>query len=65
MPAGIAVDVLFDASGNIRDSIADVKFTLGLTIALVMLVIFVFLRNVSATLIPSLAVPCPCSAPLP
>ena len=57
MPAGISVDVIFDASRNIRDSIADVKFTLGLTIALVVLVIFVFLRNVSATLIPSLAVP--------
>src|SRR6185369_2289872 len=49
--------VIYDASRNIRDSIADVKFTLGLTIALVILVIFVFLRNVSATLIPSLAVP--------
>ena len=57
MPAGISVDVIYDASKNIRDSIADVKFTLGLTIALVVLVIFVFLRNVSATLIPSLAVP--------
>jgi HAE1 family hydrophobic/amphiphilic exporter-1 len=57
MPAGIVVDVIFDASTNIRDSIADVKFTLGLTIGLVILVIFVFLRNVSATLIPSLAVP--------
>ncbi len=57
MPAGIGVDVIYDASKNIRDSIADVKFTLGLTIGLVILVIFVFLRNVSATLIPSLAVP--------
>ncbi len=49
--------MLYDASQNIRDSIRDVKFTLGLTIALVILVIFVFLRNFSATLIPSLAVP--------
>src|SRR5207245_6299597 len=57
MPAGISLDVIYDASRNIRDSIADVKFTLGLTIALVILVIFVFLRNISATLIPSLAVP--------
>ncbi len=57
MPAGIAIGRAFDASQNIRESIADVKFTLLLTICLVILVIFVFLRNVSATAIPSLAVP--------
>ena len=57
MPAGIEVGRAFDASTNIRESIADVKFTLLLTICLVIAVIFVFLRNVSATLIPSLAVP--------
>ena len=57
MPAGITLKTIYDASQNIRDSIHDVKFTLGLTIALVILVIFVFLRNFSATLIPSLAVP--------
>ncbi|HTU44515.1 MAG TPA: efflux RND transporter permease subunit [Bryobacteraceae bacterium] len=57
MPAGIHVGRAFDASKNIRESIADVKFTLILTICLVILVIFVFLRNVSATVIPSLAVP--------
>jgi HAE1 family hydrophobic/amphiphilic exporter-1 len=57
MPAGIALHVEFDASQNIRQSIHDVKFTLLLTIGLVILVIFVFLRNVSATVIPSLAVP--------
>ncbi len=57
MPAGIEIGRAFDASENIRDSIADVKFTLLLTICLVILVIFVFLRNVSATAIPSLAVP--------
>ncbi|MBV8866141.1 MAG: efflux RND transporter permease subunit, partial [Acidobacteriaceae bacterium] len=57
MPAGIAIDRAFDASQNIRESIADVKFTLLLTICLVIGVIFFFLRNVSATLIPSLAVP--------
>ncbi len=57
MPAGIALNVEFDASQNIRQSIQDVKFTLLLTIALVILVIFVFLRNVSATVIPELAVP--------
>ena len=57
MPAGIEIPRIFDASENIRESIADVKFTLILTIGLVILVIFVFLRNVSATVIPSLAVP--------
>ncbi len=57
MPAGINLDVEFDASRNIRESIEDVKFTLLLTIGLVIFVIFVFLRNVSATVIPSLAVP--------
>ncbi len=57
MPAGIEVGRAFDQSTNIRESIADVKFTLILTIGLVIAVIFVFLRNVSATLIPSLAVP--------
>ena len=57
MPAGIHIGRAFDASQNIRESIADVKFTLILTICLVILVIFVFLRNVSATVIPSLAVP--------
>jgi hydrophobic/amphiphilic exporter-1 (mainly G- bacteria), HAE1 family len=57
IPAGIDIGIEFDASQNIRNSIADVKFTLLLTICLVVLVIFVFLRNVSATLIPSLAVP--------
>ncbi len=57
MPAGVIIGKAFDASQNIRESIADVKFTLILTICLVIGVIFFFLRNVSATLIPSLAVP--------
>lgn len=57
MPGGITLQTEFDASQNIRQSIADVKFTLLLTIALVILVIFFFLRNISATVIPSLAVP--------
>jgi HAE1 family hydrophobic/amphiphilic exporter-1 len=57
MPAGINLDVEFDASRNIRESIEDVKFTLYLTIGLVVLVIFVFLRNISATMIPAIAVP--------
>ncbi len=57
MPAGVEFGQAFDDSANIRASIADVKTTLIITICLVILVIFVFLRNVSATIIPSLAVP--------
>jgi HAE1 family hydrophobic/amphiphilic exporter-1 len=57
IPAGVEIGNSFDESRNIRESIADVKFTLVLTICLVIAVIFVFLRNFSATLIPSLAVP--------
>ncbi len=57
IPASINIRAVFDASQDIRHSVADVKVTLGLAIALVVCVIFVFLRNVSATLIPSLAVP--------
>jgi hydrophobe/amphiphile efflux-1 (HAE1) family protein len=57
IPGGVEILQSFDASQNIRDSINDVKFTLLLTICLVVGVIFVFLRNVSATIIPSLAVP--------
>ncbi len=57
IPAGLDLLINFDRSQTIRESIADVKFTLGLTIVLVIFVIFVFLRNGSATLIPSLAVP--------
>ena len=57
IPKGVDIEVVHDASTNIRESISDVKFTLALTIALVVLVIFVFLRNVSATIIPGVAVP--------
>ena len=57
IPAGVVIGTPMDDSKNIRESIADVKFTLLLTICLVVGVIFVFLRNVSATVIPSLAVP--------
>jgi hydrophobic/amphiphilic exporter-1 (mainly G- bacteria), HAE1 family len=57
MPSAIKLAVRFDRSEAIRDSIADVKFTLLLTIALVIMVIFLFLRNLSATIIPSLALP--------
>src|SRR5262249_30390401 len=57
MPASVNMEILNDRSMTIRDSIADVKFTLALTVALVVMVIFLFLRNLSATVIPSLAVP--------
>ncbi|MBE9165850.1 efflux RND transporter permease subunit [Tychonema sp. LEGE 06208] len=57
IPSSIAVGVMYDASQSIRESVDDVRFTLVLTIALVILVIFVFLRNLSATVIPSLALP--------
>ncbi|HKQ04499.1 MAG TPA: multidrug efflux RND transporter permease subunit [Blastocatellia bacterium] len=57
MPASVDLNILFDRSQSIRESISDVKFTLALTVFLVVLVIFLFLRNLSATIIPSLAVP--------
>src|SRR6185369_2477854 len=57
IPAAVNLNVLIDRSQSIRDSVNDVKFTLFLTIALVVLVIFIFLRNISATIIPSLALP--------
>jgi HAE1 family hydrophobic/amphiphilic exporter-1 len=57
LPAAMALDTRNDRSASIRDSVHDVKLTLLITIALVVLVIFLFLRNISATLIPSLALP--------
>src|SRR5439155_13419794 len=57
LPASVSLDILYVRSQSIRESVHDVQFTLMLTIALVVMVIFLFLRNVSATLIPSLAVP--------
>jgi len=57
LPPGVDVTILTDRTTTIRASVHDVEFELLLTIALVVLVIFVFLRNLSATLIPSLAVP--------
>ena len=57
LPPGISLALRSDRSESIRESVTDVKFTLALTIALVVLVIFLFLRNLSATIIPSLAVP--------
>jgi hydrophobe/amphiphile efflux-1 (HAE1) family protein len=57
IPPSIHVDLISDRSTNIRESVDDVQFTLMLTIGLVVLVIFLFLRNVWATVIPSVVVP--------
>jgi HAE1 family hydrophobic/amphiphilic exporter-1 len=57
MPPSVNLDILYDRSQAIRESVNDVKFTLVLTVALVIMVIFLFLRNISATVIPSLALP--------
>ena len=51
------MDILYDRSDTIRESYHDVQFTMLLTLGLVVMVIFLFLRNVSATIIPSLALP--------
>jgi multidrug efflux pump len=57
MPAGVDVTVLTDRTITIRASVKDVQFEMYLSVALVVLVIFLFLRNAWATLIPSLSVP--------
>ncbi len=57
LPPSVTLEVRTDRSVTIRESVADVKFTLLLTICLVVMVIFLFLRSVSATIIPSLALP--------
>jgi multidrug efflux pump len=57
LPQGIEVKVLADRTETVRASVEDVEFTLVLTIGLVVMVIFMFLRNLRATLIPSIAVP--------
>jgi HAE1 family hydrophobic/amphiphilic exporter-1 len=57
LPPAMRLAVVYDASQSIRNSIRDVEFTLLLTVCIVILVIFLFLRNVSATLIPGAAVP--------
>ncbi|HEY2014260.1 MAG TPA: efflux RND transporter permease subunit, partial [Bryobacteraceae bacterium] len=57
MPPAMHLTIEYDRSISIRESVSDVKFTLLLAIFLVVLVIFLFLRNLSATVIPSLAVP--------
>jgi multidrug efflux pump len=57
LPASVHVEILTDRTNTIRASVADVQFTLLLTIALVVMVIFLFLRSLRATVIPSIAVP--------
>ncbi|MGC3981871.1 MAG: efflux RND transporter permease subunit [Steroidobacteraceae bacterium] len=57
MPAGIHLSVLYDRSVSIRNAVSEVMFTLGLALVLVVLVIFAFLREWRATLIPALALP--------
>lgn len=57
LPDGVKMTILSDRTQTIRDSISDVQFELMLSIALVVMVTFLFLRSVAATLIPSIAVP--------
>jgi hydrophobic/amphiphilic exporter-1 (mainly G- bacteria), HAE1 family len=57
LPAAVSMNILYDRSETIRESYKDVQFTMLLTLLLVVAVIFFFLRNVTATIIPSLALP--------
>ncbi len=57
LPASVDVSILTDRTNTIRASVKDIQFELMLTVALVVMVIFVFLRNLAATFIPSVAVP--------
>src|SRR5438445_2842704 len=57
LPASVDVSILTDRTTTIRASVRDVQFSLMLTVALVVMAIFLFLRNISATIIPSVAVP--------
>ena len=57
LPASVKVAILTDRTTTIRASVSDVQFELMLTVALVVMVIFLFLRNIAATVIPSVAVP--------
>ena len=57
IPPAINVETILDRTTTIRASVADVQFTLALTIGLVILVILLFLRNFRATMIPSVTVP--------
>src|SRR5207249_7341370 len=57
LPATVNVSVLTDRTETIRSSVSDIQFELVLTVGLVVLVMFLFLRNLPATIIPSVAVP--------
>jgi multidrug efflux pump len=57
LPSSVNVSILTDRTTTIRASVSDVQFELMLTVALVVMVIFLFLRNIAATIIPSIAVP--------
>jgi multidrug efflux pump len=57
LPSSIRVSILTDRTTTIRASVSDVQFALMLTVALVVMVMFLFLRNLAATIIPSVAVP--------
>ncbi|HWI26004.1 MAG TPA: efflux RND transporter permease subunit [Stellaceae bacterium] len=57
IPPSVNLDVLNDRSVSIRQSVDDVQYTLMITVALVVMVIFIFLRSVTATIIPALALP--------
>jgi len=57
LPSSVEVTILTDRTTTIRASVADVQFSLALTIALVVMVMFLFLRSIAATVIPSVAVP--------
>src|SRR5215469_8471288 len=57
IPPALKLEIIYDASQSVRASIQDVKFTLMLTVCMVVLVIALFLRNLSATIIPGVAVP--------
>ena len=57
LPASIKVSILTDRTTTIRASVSDVQFELMLTVALVVMVMFLFLRNIAATIIPGIAVP--------
>src|SRR5579885_1556038 len=57
LPPAVHMEILYDRSDTIRESYNDVKFTMILTLGLIVMVIFLFLRNISATIIPSLALP--------
>ena len=57
LPASVSIEILTDKSISVRESVRDVQFTLVLSVALVVMVIFLFLRSLTATIIPSVAIP--------